>query len=119
MEIREMRMKTGLSQKKFAALFDIPLATLKDWEQGRRVPPSYVPRMMDMILQYKGMIINIEHIETCEVRRRRVERALAVLYTATNGPNALFMDALEQYIEGSITLVELEQNVDNLVYLEV
>ena len=42
MSIKEMRDQTGLSQSKFAGMFDIPMATLKDWEQCRRNPPFYV-----------------------------------------------------------------------------
>lgn len=47
-----MRKQTGLSQSKFAAIFDIPVATLQDWEHGRRTPPSYIPEMMQTILKY-------------------------------------------------------------------
>ncbi|MDY3795144.1 MAG: helix-turn-helix domain-containing protein [Agathobacter sp.] len=32
MEVRELRLQTGLSQSKFAKMFDIPVSTLKDWE---------------------------------------------------------------------------------------
>lgn len=46
-----------------------------------------------------------------------MERALAITLTATEGPNELFMNALESYISGEITLEELEQNVDNFEYL--
>ena len=52
MEVRELRLQTGLSQSKFAGMFDIPLSTLKDWEQERRNPPVYVINMMKTILQY-------------------------------------------------------------------
>ena len=31
MSIREMRLQTKLSQSKFAAMFDIPVSTLRDW----------------------------------------------------------------------------------------
>lgn len=50
-----MRMMTGLSQSKFADLFELPVVTLKDWEIGRRTPPSYVLNMIQNILQYKGI----------------------------------------------------------------
>lgn len=50
-------------------------------------------------------------------RRKQVERALAITLTATGGPNELFINALESYISGEITLEELERNVDNLEYL--
>ena len=56
MKIKEMRAQTGLSQTKFADLFGIPVATLKDWEQGRRKPPEYVATMIRTILEFKKMI---------------------------------------------------------------
>ena len=36
--VAEIRQKTGLSQSKFASLLGVPVRTLQDWEQGRRVP---------------------------------------------------------------------------------
>lgn len=33
MSIKELHLQTGLSQSKFANMFDVPVATLKDWEQ--------------------------------------------------------------------------------------
>lgn len=49
--IQSMRKETGMSQKKFSDYFGIPVATLQDWEHGRRVPPDYIPRMMQKILE--------------------------------------------------------------------
>ena len=53
MKVSEIRAMTGLSQSKFAALFDIPVRTVQDWEQERRLPPPYVPGMMLKILKYE------------------------------------------------------------------
>ncbi len=36
--IKALRVKTGLTQQKFAALMQVELATLRNWEQGRREP---------------------------------------------------------------------------------
>ena len=36
--VRDIREQTGLSQEKFARLLHIPVATLRNWEQGRRRP---------------------------------------------------------------------------------
>jgi putative transcriptional regulator len=38
--VRLARQATGLSQVEFAARFQIPVATLRDWEQGRRKPDA-------------------------------------------------------------------------------
>lgn len=36
--VMEVRKATGLSQTKFAEIIDVPVRTLQNWEQGRRVP---------------------------------------------------------------------------------
>lgn len=36
--VRKIRKKYGLSQEKFAAMIGISVATLRNWEQGRRKP---------------------------------------------------------------------------------
>jgi len=36
--VADIRKKTGLSQSRFAALLDVSVRTLQDWEQGRRTP---------------------------------------------------------------------------------
>ena len=48
--IRELRKKTGLSQRKFSAKFGIPVRTLLQWEQGISAPPEYLVRMMEYIM---------------------------------------------------------------------
>lgn len=115
--IRELRECTGLSQNKFAAMFGIPAATVKDWEYGRRNPPSYVVDMIKTILEYKGIIIDSNYVDECEKRRKSVERALAIVLTATKGPDEEFMNALELYISGKLTLSEIEKKVNRLEYI--
>ncbi len=38
--VRAARKSLGLSQARFAELIDTPVATLRDWEQGRFKPPG-------------------------------------------------------------------------------
>lgn len=73
--------------------------------------------MIQEILDHREIIINSNYINDYENRRKSVERALAIILSATNGPDKTFMNALNDYIEGKITLSELEQNVDSLSYL--
>lgn len=49
MTIQELRAKTGLSQSKFSEYFEIPLRTVQEWEQGRRKPPEYIPKLLERI----------------------------------------------------------------------
>jgi len=116
--VRELRLQTGLSQSKFAKMFDVPVATLKDWEQERRNPPAYIINMMRTILQYKGMLISQSYVEACEARRKSVENAMAIMLSATNGPDELFLEVLDSYIFGKITLEEMENRIDRFEYLK-
>ena len=38
LQVRNIRRATGLSQARFAEMIDIQVATLRNWEQGRREP---------------------------------------------------------------------------------
>lgn len=38
LQVRNIRKATGLSQARFAAMIDVQIATLRNWEQGRREP---------------------------------------------------------------------------------
>ena len=40
LNVRAVRDKLGLSQEAFAARFGFPIGTMRDWEQGRRGPPT-------------------------------------------------------------------------------
>ena len=39
-QVRVIRRALGLSQEQFAERFQIPLGTLRDWEQGRKEPDA-------------------------------------------------------------------------------
>lgn len=52
-----------------------------------------------------------------EARRKSVESALAIMLSATNGPDELFLEVLESYILGEITLEEMERRIDRFEYL--
>lgn len=49
--IAAMRRRLRLSQGAFAHLFGIPLATVKDWEQGRRLPDAPARAYLRVIAQ--------------------------------------------------------------------
>lgn len=37
-QVKKIRLATGLSQSAFAKRIDVPVGTLRNWEQGRRDP---------------------------------------------------------------------------------
>ena len=56
MGIVEIRKATGLSQRKFAAAYGIPLGTVRNWEQGVSTPPDYVVSMLEAVVG-KGEVL--------------------------------------------------------------
>ncbi len=61
--------------------------------------------------------ISQSDVEVCEARRKSVENAMAIVLSATNGPDEMFLEVLNSYIFGEITLEELEERIDRFEYL--
>ncbi|MDR0779996.1 MAG: helix-turn-helix domain-containing protein [Pseudomonadales bacterium] len=51
LQVKEIRQATGLSQAKFAAIIDVQLGTLRNWEQGRREPSGAARALLRAIRQ--------------------------------------------------------------------
>ncbi len=49
MDVAKIRKKTKLSQREFSASFSIPLSTLRQWEQGQRVPRGPAQALLRII----------------------------------------------------------------------
>lgn len=49
--VRLAREKSGLTQAAFAQRIDTPVATLRDWEQGRFTPPGGVLCLLRLIVK--------------------------------------------------------------------
>lgn len=50
--VRAARTKLGLSQAEFATRIGTPVATLRDWEQGRFVPPGAVLCLLRLLITH-------------------------------------------------------------------
>jgi putative transcriptional regulator len=48
-DVRAIRRQLRMSQNQFSAAFRIPLATLKNWEQGRRQPDAPAAAYLQVI----------------------------------------------------------------------
>lgn len=75
------------------------------------------------IVVYNGMsgkdkkFTSQSEVEACEARRKSVEKAMAIVLSASNGPDELFLEVLNSYIFGEITLEEMEERIDRFEYL--
>lgn len=50
--VRQARQKTGLTQADFAERIGTPVATLRDWEQGRFSPPGAAMKLLQLIVKH-------------------------------------------------------------------
>jgi putative transcriptional regulator len=50
--VRQARSRAGLSQQAFAERIATPVATLRDWEQGRFTPPGGVLCLLRLICKH-------------------------------------------------------------------
>lgn len=58
--VRAARRATGLSQAAFAQAIKTPVATLRDWEQGRFAPPGGVLCLMRLIARHPELTGELE-----------------------------------------------------------
>ena len=49
MTLKELRIKTGLSQRQFADYFGISVRNIQEWEQERKSPPPYLVGLLERI----------------------------------------------------------------------
>ena len=47
MEVKELRMLSGLSQQAFSDKYKIPKRSIENWEGGKRNPPEYVINLLE------------------------------------------------------------------------
>lgn len=55
-DVRAIRRQLHMSQQEFAEAYRIPLATLKNWEQGRRAPDAPAAAYLQAISRKPEMI---------------------------------------------------------------
>lgn len=56
-DVRLIRKATGLSQARFAEVVAVPLGTLRNWEQGRRVPTGPAKVLLKVIDKHPKAVL--------------------------------------------------------------
>lgn len=67
-EVKKIREQYGLSQSKFASLMGISVATLQNWEQGRRKPEGPSRVLLRVAAEHPEAILDI-------TRRQKANKA--------------------------------------------
>ncbi len=57
--VRQAREKSGLTQSAFAERIATPVATLRDWEQGRFAPPGGVVCLLRLIIKHPELSLEL------------------------------------------------------------
>jgi putative transcriptional regulator len=68
-DVRALRTAQGLSQSRFAALMGISVATLRNWEQGRRRPEGSARVLLEVVAKHPDAVLDAVH-NPVTVRRR-------------------------------------------------
>ena len=55
MLVRQARRVLGLSQTEFAERIGTPVATLRDWEQGRFPPPGAAAKLLQLLIAHPSL----------------------------------------------------------------
>lgn len=56
---RKLRDRLGLTQEAFAARYRIPIGTLRDWEQGRKLPDAPARAYLTVIARDPGVVAGL------------------------------------------------------------
>lgn len=57
--VKHLRWRLGLTQEDFAARFQIPLGTLRDWEQRRREPDTAAQAYLKVIAADASFVAHV------------------------------------------------------------
>ena len=60
-DVPEIRRHLGLTQQKFAMLLGISLATLRNWEQGRRKPDGPARILLCIVAKHPKTVLDAVH----------------------------------------------------------
>ena len=58
-DVRRIRERYALSQAKFAALMGISVATLRNWEQGRRHPEGSARVLLRVVARHPDAVLDV------------------------------------------------------------
>ena len=59
LEIKDIRNGFGLTQEEFAALLGISVRTLRNWEQGRRVPEGPARVLLQVAAKHPEAVFDV------------------------------------------------------------
>jgi putative transcriptional regulator len=65
-DIKEIRDGFGLTQEQFAALLGISVSTLRNWEQGRRVPEGPARVLLQVAAKHPEAVLDVVKFKSAQ-----------------------------------------------------
>lgn len=69
-DVRAIRERYALSQAKFAALMGISVATLRNWEQGRRQPEGSARVLLRVVARHPDAVLDVVGLRATGAEQR-------------------------------------------------
>ena len=69
-DVKQIRSRYGLSQNEFAAMLGISVATLRNWEQGRRAPEGPARVLLQVAAKHPDAVWDVVQREMRQRGRR-------------------------------------------------
>ena len=105
--IRELRSTAKMSQNKFAAYLDIPVANIQHWEQGVTKPPAYVISLITRVMTSDGYLNNdLSPFEADAVRQTRATLALEQMFLDEQGASEI-----KKLVKGEISREDYQKQL--------
>ena len=105
--IKELRRSTKMSQSKFAAYLDIPVANIQHWEQGVNKPPAYLISLISRVMKYDGYIQNeLTSMQADAIRQTQATLSLEQLTLSDGG-----IAEITKMVKGEISREEYQRNL--------
>lgn len=107
MTIKEMRMRTGMTQNEFANRLSIPTRTLQNWECCTRECPQYLLNLIGYYLKHENLFKPEEDI-TVIGKVKIADRAaeLSLCSERTEGGTVFCWEAVYKMPDGQIGLIQ-------------
>ena len=77
-EVKRIRDGYNLSQSEFATLLGISLATLRNWEQGRRAPEGSARILLQVVAKHPEAVWDVVRPVTQTSRSRKTKRVASI-----------------------------------------
>ena len=107
MTIKEMRMRTGMTQNEFANRLSIPTRTLQNWECCTRECPQYLLNLIGYYLKHENLFKPEEDITVIgKVKIADSAAELSLCSERTEGGTVFCWEAVYKMSDGQIGLIQ-------------